>query len=322
MNALALPNQQQNILARPVGPRPSESLNAFSDGVIKQGSWLDFWPILQSLIETGKEVSGVAPSERVMNRLGELRSPVLRPQNAFQWADYGAGLAADTIQTGMAGADLAALAPMVGRRTAVSLGNEIGAVGKDLKNPFKDSIVKNKVYHGDKWGNTEVFKDGKYKIGAGFFTDDYNLAKAYADRKTPSKDIHYSKWERDPEAGEGVGKVVNAYIDIKKPITEETTIEEVFGNSEEAMKFREDDYSYRPQQFTESIDDSYDIYKLAHAVEEFPAFREYILKKGYDGFIFNDLESGGTTYIPFKSSQIKHASRESGGVVEDLVKEK
>ncbi len=103
-------------------------MNALEEGAITQGSWLDFSPVANTLVQFGREILGIAPSERIMQRIGTARSPVLRPQNAWGWADWGAGLLSDIIQTGLAGADLAAIAPAVGRRVAQALSNEFGVI--------------------------------------------------------------------------------------------------------------------------------------------------------------------------------------------------
>lgn len=76
-------------------------------GTITQGNTMDSYPVLQQVYEGALEMLGVAPSKRVMQRIDQAQSPVLRPQTPFGWADWGAGLAADTAQTGLAAADLA-----------------------------------------------------------------------------------------------------------------------------------------------------------------------------------------------------------------------
>lgn len=136
MNALYGERQRnQNALNMSV-KRPAEDLNAFSDGAITQGSWLDFWPTLKAMYEGGREMLGVAPSERLVNRIRDVRSPVLRPQNAFEWADWGAGTAAEGLQTGLAAADLAGLAvavgPAAGRRFMNAMVDQRGQVGNNI----------------------------------------------------------------------------------------------------------------------------------------------------------------------------------------------
>lgn len=118
---------------------PRLDTRGLDDGAITQGSWLDFQPVLKNLIEGAKEMVGLSSSERLMKHLADIKSPVMRPQSGFEWADKGAGIAAETLQTGLAATDLAALAPVVGRRMATSLGNEIGTFGGQYaKNPPKD----------------------------------------------------------------------------------------------------------------------------------------------------------------------------------------
>lgn len=141
------------------------------DGTITQGSWTDFNPVAKGVVEGLKELVGVAPSERVMKRLGDVRSPLLRPQSAFEWADYGAGLAADAAQTGLAATDLAAFAPVVGRRAAASLGNEIGQVDVWHGSPHRFERMST-----EKIGTGE----GAQSFGYGlYFTDKKEIAQHY-----------------------------------------------------------------------------------------------------------------------------------------------
>lgn len=148
VNAIVTGQREPNYLNVPYYLRPpAEALNqnALTEGTISNASWLDFNPMARSALDTFMEASGAAPSARIVDRLVKLQSPVLRPQSAYEWADWGAGAAADTIQTGLAGADLAALAPHIGRRAANSLMNELGQVDVWHGSPkmtWEDKVLK------------------------------------------------------------------------------------------------------------------------------------------------------------------------------------
>lgn len=137
-----------------------EKIAATPDERISQGSWWDSNPMAKSVMEGTSEMLGVAPSGRVMDRLDKAKSPLLRPQTPFGWADWGAGLTADMAQTGLAGVDMAALAPAVGRRAAKSLANELGQVdvmpkiGQEIKFIRYGKPVKNSI----DWTNNQNLK--------------------------------------------------------------------------------------------------------------------------------------------------------------------
>lgn len=131
VNAIVTGQREPNYLQVPYYLRPpAEALNqnALTEGTIRNASWLDFNPIAKSALDTFMEASGAAPSARLVDRLVKLQSPVLRPQSAYGWADWGAGAAADTIQTGLAGADLAAMAPLAGKRFVNALTDQSGVL--------------------------------------------------------------------------------------------------------------------------------------------------------------------------------------------------
>lgn len=162
-----------------------------------------------------------------------------------------------------------------------------------------------KVFHGSKYGISGEWKESKAYIGAAFFTDTQGIAQRYSMGETPTAD----DGSFESNDGEFANEVVEVFLDIKNPITEETTLEEVYGNEEDAQKAREDDFMFNPQPFSSSMDEGSDLYILAHSYAQFPKFREYLKSRGYDGWIFEDLESGGTTYIPFSSKQIKRVDQ-------------
>ena len=102
--------------------------NTVDEGTISQGSWLDFNPTIKSAYEGLQEMLGISPSGRVVDRLRRLKSPLLRPQGAFEAADYAAGLVADVAQTGLAAADLAAIAGPASQAARHMLANQRGQV--------------------------------------------------------------------------------------------------------------------------------------------------------------------------------------------------
>lgn len=175
VNAIVTGQREPNYLQVPYYLRPpAEALNqnAMTNGAISNASWLDFNPIAKSAIDTFMEASGAAPSARLVDRLVKLQSPVLRPQSAYGWADWGAGAAADTIQTGLAGADLAALAPHIGRRAANSLMNELGQVDVWHGSPYRfDKVSHEKIGTGE---GAQAFGWGTY------YTDEKDIAQHYA----------------------------------------------------------------------------------------------------------------------------------------------
>lgn len=186
----------------------------------------------------------------------------------------------------------------------------------NFKNWFGDSKMVDEagnplvVYHGSKYGAPEAFKPDRGYIGAAFFTDNQSNAQKWAKGFTPEDG------EFVPNDGAFSGDVVPAHISAKKPITDDTTLEEVFGSEDEAVKYRQDyedgEINYHPQPFTASMDDGSDIYLLAHSYAQFPKFREYLRKRGYDAFDYYDMESGGRTIVPFDPTQIKSATGNRG----------
>lgn len=179
------------------------------------------------------------------------------------------------------------------------------AIGSIMKNK-RGSIDLSKdpdeyiVYHGSKYGLPKDINDDKAYIGSMFFTTDKDVASNFSKGKTPTG--NNGEWEHNGD--DFKNEVIKAKVKIKKPITDETTLEDMMPENE-ADEFREEMKYYNPQPFTASIDEDSDLALLAHSYAQYPKFREYLKNKGYDGWVFDDLESGGTTVVPFSKTQIK-----------------
>jgi len=211
VNAIVTGQREPNYLNVPYYLRPpAEALNqnALTEGTISNASWLDFNPMARSALDTFMEASGAAPSARLVDRLVKLQSPVLRPQSAYEWADWGAGAAADTIQTGLAGADLAALAPHIGRRAANSLMNELGQVDVWHGSPHRfDRVSHEKIGTGE---GAQAFGWGTY------YSDLREVASTYA---KPNKVLFDGDAMDATEAYNKLGKEIGYdYLDgISRP---------------------------------------------------------------------------------------------------------
>ena len=191
-------------------------------GTITQGDALDFNPAVKSSLGGLAEVTGIAPSERVMTRFNRLQSPVLRPDSAFDWGGEAAGLIADTAQTGLAATDMAAFAPL-----AVKGLRALGEAGQvdvwhgsphKFKNPFKESVVQDVAYHGtpnagfdiDKFGkNTSADIDGIYFAKEAETTDAFSLGK-FKDKGSGAAASEF--------IGERAAATYPVYLDIRNPI--------------------------------------------------------------------------------------------------------
>jgi hypothetical protein len=114
--------------------QPSVDTRGADYGTISQGNWLDFNPTLKAILSGAGEMTGIEPSRRFVERLMQLKSPVLRPQSGFEWADWGAGTAAEGIQTGLAAADLAGVVSVMSPAARQILGNQRGQVENIFKN--------------------------------------------------------------------------------------------------------------------------------------------------------------------------------------------
>lgn len=79
------------------------------DGVIRQNTLYDMIagnPVVYNSLAGLKEILGIAPSQRLVDRIRDMSSPVLAPQTAFGWGDAIAGTAADAINTALGAADI------------------------------------------------------------------------------------------------------------------------------------------------------------------------------------------------------------------------
>jgi hypothetical protein len=160
------------------------------------------------------------------------------------------------------------------------------------------------VYHGrKKYGEIpQEFKEKPGDLGPAYFTSDRDVADKYSKGMTPTGED--GAWEvNEGKFGE---HVFETYLSIKKPITEDTTLEEVLGSKKEAQERRSQPID--PFHFTASMEGLGDIEFIASDVAAYPKFKEYLAKKGYDGWIYPDQESGGWTYVPFSPTQIKSIS--------------
>jgi hypothetical protein len=195
------------------------------------------------------------------------------------------------------------LAHEVAQRNA-ALPVEQGGLGLPANNTAMDRAkamgFDTPAYHGSKYGMEGDFISDKGYIGKTFLTDDKQIASKYAEGKTPTGDNNsFIDNNLDPE-----GYVLPLKVRVKKPINEDTLLDDIYGE-EKAAELRNDEFIYDPKPFSSSIEDGTDLSILAHLYAQFPKARENIKSKGYDGFRFNDLESGGITTTPFESSQIR-----------------
>lgn len=165
------------------------------------------------------------------------------------------------------------------------------------------------VYHGSKYGLKNFDRPNKAYIGRAFFTTDYDVAKSYSMGETPTDDVGiFSKND-----GEFAGHVGAYYVPMKKPITEDITLEDLGFDEEEAAEWRDpDNYRSSVHPFSASMEDGSDLSIIAHAAADYPQFAKTLRELGYDGFMYDDLESGGITIIPFEAVGIKSATGNSG----------
>jgi hypothetical protein len=158
------------------------------------------------------------------------------------------------------------------------------------------------AFHGSKYGIDEINPEKGY-IGPTFFTDSKEIANKYGKGMTPTgKNNNFEE-----NVGSFANKTITANLNIKKPITKHTTLEDVLGNEEaEEIRTKIDDQEIRldAQPFSSSMDDDSDISILAHLYAQFPYYKKLIQKSGSDGWIFKDMESGGTTIVPMRWDQV------------------
>ncbi len=197
-------------------------------------------------------------------------------------------------------------------------------------NPFKKSTVQEKVFHGGE-SSVESFDRGPMRgegVGVAYFTNDREVAKAYAETGQPPG---VANKFRDGHVGE-------YYINIEKPLTDETTYREFFkGDEKRAFEFVNDflaEYDKlllddllkngNTEGFWDSIEtaeipyipvtdtyvsfgDNHLLRNIAAAMTYNETFRREVYSR-YDGIIYTDAENGGTSYIPFSEKSIKKES--------------
>ncbi len=206
---------------------------------------------------------------------------------------------------------------------------------EEFKRWFGDSKVTDAygnpfvVYHGGE-KILDDFSRGAQRgsvVGVAFFSDDINVAKSYAETNQPPG---VAKKIRE-------GGVTEAYLKIKKPLTDNTTWKEVFDNKEDAFDFIKDlidDYDKNHLQTLlkngkedefwnalKNIDDLPGIHfnevsvpfsgnKLLQAITAYASgpFYTNIIKRKFDGIIHSDAENGAITYVVFNHDQIRQKS--------------
>ena len=97
--------------------------------------------MLSGLGNMVKELTGIAPSQRLWGQTfgpkSPLRSEMLKPKTPYEMADYAAGVTANTLETALAGVDMAAVAGIknaAGRTITDLLRGEAGVIG-NIKKP-------------------------------------------------------------------------------------------------------------------------------------------------------------------------------------------
>ena len=204
------------------------------------------------------------------------------------------------------------------------------------------------VYHGGK-SEIDDFSRGPYRgiLGAGYFSDSPRTAMQYAisggspQRGESLSDLLRSMKKQLPNRTPTVTK---AHLSIKNPIdiTSNNAYSEIFdtftpqeideitknlwiGDELDRLYQEGDINEWRP--FLESIKDNPEMFRGPTglnddlAVGNSPAFNflattgqldEFMKRRGYDGFIFPDQETGANTYVPLSPTQIKSATGNRG----------
>lgn len=129
-----------------------DAAKGIGEETIRQSKWYENNPFLGQIYNLGREVSGIAPSQRLVGKLQQLKSPPMRPQGGYEWADYGAGVITDVAESALSAIDKAAAS-----KQAISLGknvmaefpkyllSEVGAVGvwKQPLRQYRSFILNN-----------------------------------------------------------------------------------------------------------------------------------------------------------------------------------
>lgn len=212
----------------------------------------------------------------------------------------------------------------------------------EFRNWFGDSKVVDAegnplvVYHGGEKAIADFSRGARRggELGVAMFTDSQDVAESYANTGVPPGH------EGEKESRDGV--VTEAHLSIKNPVP--ASPEEFFdGNMSEAFSFVKDDVVENDSAMLESLmdegnDEEFWDYLLGveyegsnvsqadEALSDYP-FLQYLsrlmatpgvtkfkdmIREKYDGFIFDDAENGGTTYIVFRPEQIKSATGNRG----------
>lgn len=168
-------------------------------------------------------------------------------------------------------------------------------------------------------------------IGAGYYTNSLDVAKSYSLTSTPTISDENIAAAKESAGDKYDPTITSAHLSIKNPIENDDTIYMFFTTKELIADLEEYDsslgyalYLDKKQQKEElnKVLDRFvpeytgsslpiNLKRLFGYIEEFPAQAE-VLKKEYDGVIYEDLEAGGTTYIPFFPNQIKSATDNTG----------
>lgn len=192
-----------------------------------------------------------------------------------------------------------------------------------------EEFIKSKkiVYHGSTVPVKKFSALRGGSLGVFYFTDDLSVAEKYSKTSTP-----YDTKENIKEAKKTKGynpSVIEAYVDIKKPLTENNDIFDLFSTNELIEKLEEYNSDFEDADFwnekqkKDEINGFLDSTSVEHTnkslpdnlrrifgyfedlsdIKDIPSFLAE--KKGYDGVIYDDLESGGKTIVPFNKNQIK-----------------
>ena len=204
------------------------------------------------------------------------------------------------------------------------------------------------VYHG---GGNQVddFSRGPYRgiLGAGYFSDSPRTAMQYAIAGgSPQKNESLSDLLRlmKKHLPDRTPIVTKVHLAIKNPVdlTSNKAYQEIFGTfspqeideitqgawiGDELDRLYQDGDIDEWRPFLETIKDSPEMFRGPTganddlALGNSPAFNfltttgqldEFMKRRGYDGFIFPDNETGTTTYVPLSPTQIKSATGNRG----------
>jgi len=163
-------------------------------------------------------------------------------------------------------------------------------------------------------------------LGDVYFTDSESVAKKYSLSSTPkatTSDILEARKTKGYNPN-----ITKANIDIKNPMTDETTIFDIFNEDELIEDLKQYDSSLDYAEFWDkqekraAINKILDNTSVENSNSSLPQNLKRIfgyvedmggdakrIKSKYDGMIFSDEESGGNTVVPFSRNQIKTHSQ-------------